>query len=357
MPRLLLVDDNPSINRIVASLLGGTSIEVTYAKTASEALGLLDGEVSFDLAMLDASLPDMDGWELLGRVRENPKAANMPVAMMVGVLEDVDHAKAESAPMQALLLKPVDFRDLPERVQGIIAAGVSARVASVAAILPTAPAAAPAASAGFADSDVLILEEQDLVMDAEEGLGADADVPSAADAFSLNLETLNLGEAETPAAGVEEEAFIPLPDLESHSGPSREDTSDFIDASPEDFDFGQSDTGAPEIDAPQTPDATGDGGEAAPDEAYAAQSEEPGPAGAAASPDDQEGAAPAIGDAALSASSEHGAEGGSQPGAIGAIGDVALLASSVESELLSDKKFIDAVARAVAKVVADRLSH
>jgi CheY-like chemotaxis protein len=360
MPRLLLVDDNPSINRIVESLLDGTPIEVAHAGTASDALRLLDGEAPFDLALLDTSLPEMDGWELLGRLRENPKAANMPVAMMAGVLEDIDHAKAESAQIQALLLKPVDFRDLPERVQGIIAAGVSAR-AVLPEPSPVAAAAAPvaplAASAG--DDDLLLLEELDLVPDAEEGIAEGAtespgapevDAPEPVQepapepvpeidpemefvpapvsapepeppadlaptddaAFSLSLETLDIGDMELPAGAApaeatetEAEAFMPLPDTEPPQGSGREDASDFIDfadTSPEDFDLGRQEGAAPE------------------DELF---------------------------------DLEDGGDGDGQA----VEGDVGPLASSLESELLSDQKFIDAVARAVTKVVADKLSH
>jgi CheY-like chemotaxis protein len=339
MPRLLLVDDNPSINRIVESLLDGTPIEVAYAGTASDALRLLDGEAPFDLALLDTSLPEMDGWELLGRLRENPKAANMPVAMMAGVLEDIDHAKAESAQIQALLLKPVDFRDLPERVQGIIAAGVQARAALPAPLVPAVSAAPepPAASAG--DDDLLLLEEMDLVPDTEEGteegtkegaaegLGAPEvnapetvpepepaqelapepepvaePAPTDDAAFSLRLETLDIGDMELPAdtAETEAEAFMPLPDTEPPQGPSREDASDFIDfvdTSPDDFDLAQQ----------------GGGEAAAPEDGFGLE----------------------------------GDGGGQAPGDIG----------QMESELLSNQKFIDAVALAVAKVVADRLSR
>jgi len=344
MSRLLLVDDNPSIDRIVVSLLSGAPFEVTYAKTASEALGLLDGEAPFDLALLDASLPEMDGWELLGRMRENPKAANIPIAMMVGVLEDVDRAKVDRAPIQALMLKPVDFRDLPDRLQGLIAAGVTARVAP----------AVPLASASFADADLLILEEQDLA--EGEGLGGsgdDAPIPAPAaepgsdgDAmFSLNLEDLNMGEIEKLAAdggaapSAEEEPFVPLPELEPQSAPVREDSTDFIDASPDDFDFGKAETselGTEEAGAAPTLEAIG--GDAIADEPTVDLGEETEPADVA----QPESGEQQTGTTALP---EH-VEGGAH-------GDVA----SLESELLSDTKFIEAVARAVTKAVVDKLSN
>jgi len=347
MSRLLLVDDNPSIDRIVVSLLSGAPFEVTYAKTASEALGLVDGEAPFDLALLDTSLPEMDGWELLGRMRENPKAASIPIAMMVGVLEDVDRAKVDKAPIQALMLKPVDFRDFPDRLQGLIAAGVTARVAP----------AVPLASASFADADLLILEEQDLAED--EGLGGsgdsgdDAPPPALAaepssdgDAmFSLNLEDLNMGEIDKLAVDggsvpfAEEEPFIPQPELEPQGTPVREDSTDFIDASPDDFDFGKTEEivepGTEEADAAPTLEAIG--GDAMPDEPTVDLGEETEPSDIAQPESGRQQA-----DSAVPEQVE-----------VGAHGDVA----SLESELLSDTKFIEAVARAVTKAVVDKLSN
>jgi CheY-like chemotaxis protein len=426
------VDDNPSINRIVASLLSGTPTEVTYAKSASEALGLVEGEVPFDLALLDTSLPETDGWELLGRMRENPKAAGIPIAMMAGVLEDVDSARAESAPFQALLLKPVDFRDLPERLERLLAAKPAATAKPPAApAAPSAPAApvvpatqtapaVPLASASLADPDILILEEQDLVADDAPGVpdvlgapdvpdvpdpppaadsasgGGDALAPDAldaldapdapdapppptaadsvasgGDAFSLSLEDLNMGGTdEPPAAPAEDEAPMPLPDLEPPGGPSRENASDFIDTSPDDFTFGQADqgasgTGAAAVAADGTDGTGGTGGtggidgtdgaagaaggdvDIVPDGIYAALEKEfeaaPQPETAGQRPD-------------AVAPPEHG-EGGAlgAPGATSASSEASQLTSSIESELLSDAKFIEAVARAVARAVAEKL--
>jgi CheY-like chemotaxis protein len=149
MPRLLLVDDNPSIHRIVVSLLGSTDIEISYAQSSAEALELIANDAPFGLALLDTSLPEMDGWGLLGRLRNDPKTSSMPIAMMAGVLEEVDGNLVDSPQIQAFLRKPIDLRDLPERVQALFEVKVAARRSAPAIQMPCPP-------------DLILLGEMDL---------------------------------------------------------------------------------------------------------------------------------------------------------------------------------------------------
>ncbi|MBL0210956.1 MAG: response regulator [Holophagaceae bacterium] len=125
MPRLLLVDDNPSIHKIAETLLGSSSIELYCVGSASEALMLLDSGERFDVALLDTAMPVMDGWELLSRMRKHPDSAYIPIAMMAGVLDTVDPEKLKHAPIQGFIKKPIELRELAERVQHLLATPVT----------------------------------------------------------------------------------------------------------------------------------------------------------------------------------------------------------------------------------------
>ena len=120
MPRLLLVDDNPSIHKIAETLLASTDIALACASSGAEALALVDKGEHFDVAMLDISMMGMDGWELLGALRKREPTARMPVAMMAGVLDVVDPDKVSRAPIQGFLKKPVELRDLADRVKHLL---------------------------------------------------------------------------------------------------------------------------------------------------------------------------------------------------------------------------------------------
>jgi CheY-like chemotaxis protein len=116
MPRLLLVDDNPSIHKIAETLLAATPIELVCVDSASAALAAVNRGDHFDVALVDTSMAGMDGWGLLEKLRQIPSTARMPIAMMAGVLDTVDPERIKNAPIQGFLKKPVELRELGERI-------------------------------------------------------------------------------------------------------------------------------------------------------------------------------------------------------------------------------------------------
>ncbi|MDR2560570.1 MAG: response regulator [Holophagales bacterium] len=269
MPRLLLVDDNPSIHKIVASLLDSTAIEVLHANNAEDALKFMEDGAEFDVALVDTSLPNMDGWGLLEQLRSDARTEYRPIAMMAGVLEDVDLARIEKAPIQAFLRKPVDLRDLQDKVTALIAmpnmpakvtlppAEPEAQPAEPATppaepaeappppeepvILPDVPlqsaeSAAPSEiqlqPADTARSDLLVLEAQDLaqeialaVPDAIEG-----DEQPEEGAITIELEDLDLSKIDQLVAPT---PYDDQPD--SARGGQGSDPDNFLDTAPDNF--------------------------------------------------------------------------------------------------------------------------
>jgi CheY-like chemotaxis protein len=124
MPRLLLVDDNPSIHRIAESLLAPTDVELVCVDSAAEALDRIERGERFDVALVDTAMPGMDGWTLLTRLRSMEATARMPIALMAGVLDPVDPAKLARAPIQGFLKKPIELRELGDRVKALLVAPV-----------------------------------------------------------------------------------------------------------------------------------------------------------------------------------------------------------------------------------------
>jgi CheY-like chemotaxis protein len=81
--RLLVVEDNPAEQLSVTELLGYDDIDVTVADTGSEALRLIHQE-SFDCVVLDLRLPDMSGFDILERLRDEAAMAELPVVVFTG---------------------------------------------------------------------------------------------------------------------------------------------------------------------------------------------------------------------------------------------------------------------------------
>ena len=220
MPRLLLVDDNPSIHRIAESLLSGTSVDLVCLESAEEALRRVDAGERFDVALLDTVLGPggMDGWALLDRLRQMPATAKMPIALMAGVLDAVEPLRLEKALIQGFLRKPIELRDLEARIQTYMAApveGVGTRTAPGAKLqdwMSEAPAPPAPAPGPETESDLLVLTADDLL---EPELYQDIHAPEP----ELHLEELDLSGLPGGAGGGMHEV-VPEPEPELPSIPS-----------------------------------------------------------------------------------------------------------------------------------------
>ena len=81
--RLLIVEDNPAEQLSIRELLGSDDIDVTIAATGTEALDVVSKE-AFDCVVLDLRLPDMTGFDILERMRDDPAVSDLPVVVFTG---------------------------------------------------------------------------------------------------------------------------------------------------------------------------------------------------------------------------------------------------------------------------------
>ncbi len=81
--RLLVVEDNPAEQLSIRELLGHEDIDVEIAATGMDALSAI-AEEPFDCVVLDLRLPDMSGFDVLERFRENPSLSDLPVVVFTG---------------------------------------------------------------------------------------------------------------------------------------------------------------------------------------------------------------------------------------------------------------------------------
>ena len=82
-PLVLVVDDNDDRRTVVRFSLEAEGYAVREAATASEGLEALEEEAP-DLVLLDILMPDMDGWEMLCKLRDTHGLDAMPVVMFAG---------------------------------------------------------------------------------------------------------------------------------------------------------------------------------------------------------------------------------------------------------------------------------
>lgn len=91
--RILLAEDNENLAQLLGRFLTGRGFGVDYATSGTAALRLLAAG-SFTLLVLDLRLPEMNGVELLQKIRKSPRLQNLPVIIITGVFKGDKYAAA-----------------------------------------------------------------------------------------------------------------------------------------------------------------------------------------------------------------------------------------------------------------------
>jgi two-component system CheB/CheR fusion protein len=106
--RILVVDDMEEMLQGFTSLLEMSGATVLGATSAQQALAIVEHE-AVDLLISDISMPEMDGYALMRRIRANPKLAGLPAIAVTGMRHENDIAQARAAGFSAQLGKPVSI--------------------------------------------------------------------------------------------------------------------------------------------------------------------------------------------------------------------------------------------------------
>jgi len=115
--KLLLVEDDPTLGYLLSEYLQMNGFEVVWAKTGALGLETLDQHL-FDLAILDVSLPDMDGFRVASKIKEN--TAQLPFIFLTARALKVDVLKGFALGAVDYLKKPIDEEELVVRIKNLI---------------------------------------------------------------------------------------------------------------------------------------------------------------------------------------------------------------------------------------------
>ena len=107
-PRLLIVDDIADNRTILARRFERKGYAITEADGGQRALDLIE-QGSFDLVLLDVMMPEMDGLEVLRRIRERHSPVALPVIMVTAKSQSEDVVEALGLGANDYVTKPVDF--------------------------------------------------------------------------------------------------------------------------------------------------------------------------------------------------------------------------------------------------------
>jgi len=117
--RILLVDDEPDLRRMVSRYLKAEGFDVAEADTATAALKELARSMP-DLIVLDVAMPGMDGFETLREIR---RQSDVPVIMLTARSEEVDRVVGLTMGADDYVTKPFSPRELVARVRAVLRRG------------------------------------------------------------------------------------------------------------------------------------------------------------------------------------------------------------------------------------------
>ena len=121
---MLIVDDEPDGRALIARILEGRGARTTCATSATEALRLLKQE-HFDIMLSDIGMPDIDGYELMRRVRlldSDRDKDRLPAIAVTAYARPEDRQRSLLAGYHMHLSKPIEARELMAGIASLLAA-------------------------------------------------------------------------------------------------------------------------------------------------------------------------------------------------------------------------------------------
>lgn len=120
MPASILIADDYDDNReLLRLMLAADGYTIHEARNGREALDVARRETP-DLALIDLSMPTLDGWGFLKELREDAKLNSLPCVAVTAFAADQDRQRALAAGFDAYLSKPYRARDLLDLVRRLL---------------------------------------------------------------------------------------------------------------------------------------------------------------------------------------------------------------------------------------------
>ncbi|MBK7707992.1 MAG: response regulator [Acidobacteria bacterium] len=117
--RILVVDDSPTVRKLISSKLEKCGHEVVCAIDGLDALEKLNG-LTPDLILLDITMPRMDGYQVCKLIRNNAEMKDVPVVMISGKDGFFDKVRGRMAGTTDYITKPFGPETLMKTVENYL---------------------------------------------------------------------------------------------------------------------------------------------------------------------------------------------------------------------------------------------
>jgi CheY-like chemotaxis protein len=120
---VLLVDDDRAALAVTAATLRRLGVRTFLAGNGAKALQILENQLSVDVVVTDVAMPQVDGLELLRRIKRSAKHKDLPVILCSGYADSETMKKAAEDGCALYLLKPVEPDVLFEEISTVLQRG------------------------------------------------------------------------------------------------------------------------------------------------------------------------------------------------------------------------------------------
>ena len=118
---MLVVDDAADLRELLGIALRREGFDVVPVDGGTAAASVLSDEGhDIEVVVLDIQMPELDGWEVLARIRSEPATAELPVVVCTVKGRDHDIDRVYASGGNAYVGKPFDIAELVEALQGVL---------------------------------------------------------------------------------------------------------------------------------------------------------------------------------------------------------------------------------------------
>jgi len=119
--KIMIVDDNSDLRFMVKKTLERSSddYDVTGANDGKECFELLKKDDRPDIILLDIMMPEIDGWQVFAKLKENPEWREIPIVFLTAKTDEYSKGFGKLS-SEDYIEKPFEIEDLKERINKIL---------------------------------------------------------------------------------------------------------------------------------------------------------------------------------------------------------------------------------------------